>query len=380
MNRTLVILLLGSISLNIFSQSLSQKYNVYRDRFHKEFLIKTDNPREKANFIPIEFIADNGQIKIADETWYLGFYIGVLATEYKIKQINKDTKGAKETLLELSNILITIDRLDSVAETYFGKPASINGFFVREDYSKNPPAMSQDQVWSLYYGFRLVKKYVDDQKILKHTKEITNRILQSINPVVKEKGTKQKRKWCIVNPNLEMVQKPEDLLVTKRPFYKTASIITDTNINLKGVNNVFSSMIESVGRWKFYHRTLFRKGTHRYNTYGVVNLTVLSSPQKALKYSIKIEKIVNKYFPKGAFAHFPLTSALLYYGELPYNKEYYQEILDSAPMEGPNFKANTPWNTLSLIACPWQNDSKGRFNGLDYMLLHNLTELYFYKK
>ena len=114
-----------------------------------------------------------------------------------------------------------------------------------------------------------------------------------------------------------------------------------------------------------------------YNTYGVTNLTVLSMPDKALKYSLKNEKTITKYFPNGSFAHFPLTAALLYGGEIPHNKEYYSNILDSAPMEGPNFEAESPWNTLSLIACPWQDRSNGRFNGLDYLLLHNLVELYF---
>jgi len=49
-------------------------------------------------------------------------------------------------------------------------------------------------------------------------------------------------------------------------------------------------------------------------------------------------------------------------------------------MEGPNFKAAPPWNTLSIIACPWQDGANGNFNGLDYLLLHNLVEIYFSKE
>ena len=374
--KTIILIL---ISFSIFGQSFSKKYITYRSRFREEFLSKTNNPREKGNFIPIENITTVGQPKYADETWYLGFYLGVLATEYKLRQRDNDKKGLEETINEIDNILITIDRLDSVAETFWGKKAEINGFFIREDVTKIHNPMSQDQVWSLFYGFRLIKKFVDNDKIIQHTQAITKRILVALNPVVKERKRKNKRAWCIVNPNIEIVQKKVELSVTKFAFSKTASFIVDSNLFYKGSRNLWTRFLFSASRARIYHNLLMKKRTHMYNTYGVTNLTVLASPKKALKYSIKIEKTVNKYFPKGAFAHFPLTAAILYYGEVPHERNYYQEILDSAPMEGPNYKATPPWNTLSLIACPWQSNSNGSFNGLDYLLLHNLVEIYYGK-
>jgi len=329
MKKQLLIFLLLLLNIGVFAQSFSKKYTTYRSRFREEFLTKIDNPREKGNFIPVENITTVGQPIYADETWYLGFYLGVLATEYKLRKKDNDPKGVKETANEIENILITIDRLDSVAETYWGKSAKLNGFFIREDVTKKHNPMSQDQVWSLYYGFRLIKKFVDDEAIINHTQEITKRILYGIYPVVKEKKNKNKRKWCIVDPNKEIVQKKVELSVTKYAFAQTASFIVDSNLFLKGSRNLWTRFLFSASRARLYHNLLMKKRTHMYNTYGVTNLTVLAHPKKALKYSLKIEKTVTKYFPKGSFAHLPLTAALLYYGEVPHDRAYYQEILDS---------------------------------------------------
>ena len=196
------------VSISIFGQSFSKKYITYRSRFREDFLTKIDNPHEKGNFVPIENITTSGQLIFADETWYLGLYLAVLASEYKLHKFDNNIKGANESLTEINNILITIDRLDSVAETYWGKPSKLNGFFIREDYTKRHEPMSQDQVWNLFYGFRMIKLFVDDSLTVNRTKEITTRILYGIYPIVKEKRNgKVKRKWCIVNPNKEIVQK-----------------------------------------------------------------------------------------------------------------------------------------------------------------------------
>ncbi len=380
MIKQAIILLLLVTGGSILGQSFSKKYITYRSRFREDFLTKIDNPREKGNFIPIENITTIEQPIYADETWYLGFYLGVLATEYKIRQLNNNKIEAKETINEINNILTTIDRLDSVAETFWGKPPKLNGFFIREDVTKIHNPMSQDQVWSLYYGFRLVKEFVDDTIIVQHTKEITKRILYALYPIVKEKKYKNKRRWSIVSPDKKLVQKNVEISVSKYAFAQIASFIVDSNLFPKGSENAWARFLFSASRARLYHNLIMKKHTHLYNSYGVTNLTLLAIPKKALKYSLKSEAKLTKYFPKGAFAHFPLTASLLYGGKVPHNKEFYYKILDSAPMEGPNFKAISPWNTLSLIACPWQDKSNGRFNGLDYLLLHNLVELYFYKQ
>ena len=368
------------ITVSVFGQSFSKKYLTYRNRFREDFLSKTENPRTKANYIPIEYLTDKEQPIYVDETWHIGFYLGVLATEYKLRQLDNDTKGAKETAYEIENILVTIDRLDSVAETYWGKPAEINGFYIRSDVRKKHTPMSQDQTWSLFYGFRLIKTFVDDSLVVKHTQDITKRILYALYPVVKEKKRKDKRKWSIITPDKKVYQKNVEISVSKYAFAKIASFIVDSNLFPKGSNNIWSRFLFSASRAGIYHKFIMRKHTHMYNTYGVTDLTVLSMPKKALKYSLKNEKIATKYFPNGAFAHLPLTASLLYGGKVPHSKEYYQKVLDSAPMEGPNDKAAPPWNTLNIIACPWQNSAKGRFNGLDYLLLHNLVELYYKDK
>jgi hypothetical protein len=66
-----------------------------------------------------------------DATLYLGWYIGVLATEYHMLKTN--SQQTNSILEELWFAILAVERLDSVAELYWNKPASVNGFLIRDD-------------------------------------------------------------------------------------------------------------------------------------------------------------------------------------------------------------------------------------------------------
>jgi hypothetical protein len=115
----------------------------YRDRLKKTFMkIGAD----KGESLPMEwfdFDADcrgvsptnKGVIHWADGMTYLGDYLGVLATEYRLlKNSNQDVTG---TLSELYYALNAINRVDGKGERYLSQndllPVNMNGFFIRDD-------------------------------------------------------------------------------------------------------------------------------------------------------------------------------------------------------------------------------------------------------
>ena len=131
-------------------------------------------------------------IKWSDGTVQLGWYLGVLASEYHLLSRSTsypgydsgDTTATTRTLDELYAALKAAERVDQIAETAFPLCLSIpwlNGFFIRDDvpsgYHQFFPGMSsvqsdfldintynkemsQDQAYHLMLGFALVKHLV----------------------------------------------------------------------------------------------------------------------------------------------------------------------------------------------------------------------------
>lgn len=76
--------------------------------------------------------AVNSKLKIGDGTGTLGYYIGVLATEYKLLQANNQNTDIVKH--ELFCALNAINRLDYKAEGLWQNGAeNLNGFFIRDD-------------------------------------------------------------------------------------------------------------------------------------------------------------------------------------------------------------------------------------------------------
>jgi hypothetical protein len=166
-----------------------EKYWKYRQRLTTEFLVKGEGqgmsmPAEQRNEV-------DSFVKWGDNTIWLGWYIGVLATELHLlsdpayQGYHPDAAAKVDsTVEELYYAIHGLQRLDSFAEVSFPSPcvdtAGIyNGFFVRDDvpatfynnfqgmttaYSDYQDGyaneMSQDQVYHVLLGLALVKKLV----------------------------------------------------------------------------------------------------------------------------------------------------------------------------------------------------------------------------
>ena len=205
--RLLIVTLIISTCFSAFSQSTTwndyNKYWYYRYRLVTEFLVRgeetpfncTQGPGSGYS-MPAAYIYNenkNRDIGWADGTVDLGWYIGVLATEYKLLTLNG--QPTEQTRQELYYAMKAYERLDRKAEKIFypfnaNADCSLNGFFVRDDVSEefilgqtaltsrflvdpNDPFTynsdyigqngdyaypSQDQIASLLMAFALVKK------------------------------------------------------------------------------------------------------------------------------------------------------------------------------------------------------------------------------
>ena len=120
------------------------KYWNYRDRLLQKFVVSqpaslnlpgTNLPANGYN--PINTGWNPNKLSFGDATVDLGYYIGILATEYYLlKNNNLNTSQVEE---ELYRAIYTAYRLDRYAERHFGYDEADNtlnlnnGFFMRDD-------------------------------------------------------------------------------------------------------------------------------------------------------------------------------------------------------------------------------------------------------
>ena len=128
--------------ISLSGQSLRdnlQKYWYYRNRL-ANFVKVSSNYNEAGTNYPATEIHTlpqytEDQIYFDDGNSVMNHYISVLATEYRLlKNYNQDYT---QTAQQLYYALMSINRLDATAESYYGGTANnLNGFFVRNDETK----------------------------------------------------------------------------------------------------------------------------------------------------------------------------------------------------------------------------------------------------
>lgn len=125
------------------AQNISQyaeRYRYYRERFNNYFVSVGPNPgqslpaHKRSEEVCAHEINDKRLMLSFDDTPnHLGFYIGMLATEYRLyKDEGKDVSGI---IKELYYALYAINRLDQT-EAGIGNTA-LDGFYIREDVPAN---------------------------------------------------------------------------------------------------------------------------------------------------------------------------------------------------------------------------------------------------
>jgi len=136
----LSILLISIFSLQAISQNnfnvsmaseLHEKYWFYRERL-KYFIIPGEGPGKSVVFGSRNHW-EGLEITLADQTIKLGWYISVLATEYK--QLGSQSLETDQTLTELYYAIKAFERLDlcEAYDPWFKDESKKDGFFMRSD-------------------------------------------------------------------------------------------------------------------------------------------------------------------------------------------------------------------------------------------------------
>lgn len=223
MRLLLAALLFSATASAATTSENAAKYQALRSRLSTDFIVVGDAPgmSQPAD----ERIEPQGIIRWSDSTIGLGWYIGALATEHHILSHPEQFPGAPGTLAttadELYYALRAMERLDLVADASFPPPCTqepkLNGFFLRDDvpagfFSNFPPMtamtsdfidpeltnkeMSQDQVYHVLLGLALVKALVPKQTFVK---------ARDLNAWAAEQGKRiiehvSSHNWVIKNP------------------------------------------------------------------------------------------------------------------------------------------------------------------------------------
>lgn len=188
--QSLTLLLLLSISLPVLAQTSAEnfeKYTALRERLRRDYVAPGTGPGDG---IPASDRRPSiARIRWGDATIRLGWDIGVWATELALLDRQEDFPGLSlersSTERYLYEALHALERLDNIADASFPAPCTsepvLNGFFIRDDIPadfherfegmdavasdfldfETQKEMSQDQVYHLMIGLALVRRYVD---------------------------------------------------------------------------------------------------------------------------------------------------------------------------------------------------------------------------
>lgn len=494
LKRGLLALLLGVpfLAHAQTDQDLNDKYWAYRDRFKNNFTVIGS---DQGMSIPIctrrvnwahSMDQQNSAIYYSDATIYLGHYIQVLATEYKL--LANAGQPTQSTLNELYYALRVIGRIDDPAEAYLYPlhnmegSSTTNGLMMRDDvptffselhfndeYSAvfnadahfttvhsdyaelivwndqgtagqhrlmNPNnVQSLDQLLDIFTALYLTWKLVPDVVIqptsedapmqlhsyLKNTvarfysrlEEDNYFILEEDNDDHVSRGANcQPEAPMFHDITLEMVggadeyidfleafygishEDAEDMAVDDgiRVFGNLIPISHETiegfwaisnNTNVPISNDGFCFEIPAFGNngpWCFFEEPLNEDNIH----------IMLQAATLAQLWSFDYIK-QNAMLPENAFYWYPMLYSVLHANAQPLSMDqnFYRNFLASAPCLGPwadpndmSSQAANGWASQSLLFHPdnaelGPNDPsfRGEYNGLDYMLYHNLYSL-----
>ncbi|MFH1321026.1 MAG: T9SS type A sorting domain-containing protein [Bacteroidota bacterium] len=346
-----------------------KKYWYYRLRLKNDFLKVGPNPGES---IPAETRHSSGQyfekIRWGDATMYLGWYIGVLATEYRLLKYNNENEAHfNQDLTDVKNV-----------------------YGVTSDYSTETPAdpetaeMSHDQIYPLLMGFVLVKRFVDNG-VTYNGVALRQKAIDMAGNIIEylEAGN-----WVIKNAVTgENVDRGWNGAVLRSYGLAEAG----KKITGEGYQNALS-------HWNYYIWQLAQTfvNTISYNNYHKAILAAIGDSWR-VKPDGTIPKFVCLLCPNSTYQGLANSTAwadwdpfYLTLWALLNNKNWTlpspQSHLDSAPCEGPyvyvDDKAGDSWASRNryMGAPDVQIDghgsgNEGDHNGLDYMLMHNLSFL-----
>jgi len=395
------------------AQNLEQnldKYWQYRHKLVTQYMLIGD---EQGYSLPASYINPGlERMKWTDNTIWLGWYIGTLATEYHLLHNPRydgfhdgdSTQRRADNLNELYFALKALIRLDETAETSFtwnancGIPNARNGFFIRDDvptnYTDSFPGyqfvdadyveinfaneMSQDQAYHVLLGLSLVKRFVPDTVVVNgfnlHQEAIDQALL--IGAWIHQDN------WLIKNPACgnKDVDRGHDASLLARGLSRALLYLSDGTVD-------YGNDVSTIGDFAWtnlatpsplvtsdnLHMTMALASIGEgWGAPTLDNLVALSDTNKWFAYpllyiALRDTNSVSNYAQHKPLIHFWADSML---NEAPFDGPLSTYPNQNGHGYGVNNRFIRP--RVNHYAGINPNEEGHQWNGLDYMLLHNL--------
>ncbi len=370
--------------------AFSPTYEAIRQRFFADFFYNGHVAEQ----------IEGSSIKFGDQTIYMGQALIWLATEAHLRQ--RLTQDTADTLGVIEQILAAIDQLDLDAERLFGHPPALDGFIARDnitgvgdprlggrfqevqsDWQKaEDAAPSGDQVFGLLYGLWFVVRFVDDGALVARARELSDRIFVHVKDA----------KFVLRLPNGNEVKRGGDLRwlssllhglnygITRRDWFDACHIeIFGQKLTLTPVAAFWDG---AGGRATQILRSdvdIPGLGKQSINSFAAHILLMAIAPSNVWS---------KQEFEQAALAvnhHFAVLTYGLAHQIKPDSFGYHDiaAILNKCPADGPRsdlpvetgWQQDNRWIRCSNIDEP--GDGHKLYNGIDFMMLHNLAVLVF---
>ncbi len=352
-----------------------------------------------------------GSIQFSDASQDLGFYIGVLAAEYEVNRLKE--RPQEDLIEELWLALEAFDRLDREAEQWYDEPPKLDGFFLRDDvpvdFNQDPNTgeyiyphpdeeqpgyqclssawscgandvddgtfCSQDQMIYVILGLSLVDKFVPEDVVYNGD----TLVVMARHDVHRMVSHLRNNNWTIRAP--DGTTPPDQYGGSARTFSYQFAAVADTLTNNRYFAPTYqNNYSESAGATFWFLADEFF-GTQQ--TINKAMILVLAS----ITHTWDADKIAERAF-EAEMEVFALMQSVLYQEVLgeSIGTDVIEGLILDAPFRGPcdNFRdcdQSLGWSASNRWIHPNQrfgNPDVGRayFNGLDFMLLYNLYEIY----
>lgn len=356
-----------------------------------------------------------GLLHWVDATVFLGYYIALLATEYRNLKYSNASTQLEVTKYELYCALKAVERLDGAAEVALGLEPAIDGFFIRDDvpsafyegekermkrrFSKvdgtdfdcvkssyacgdnqtdDGSFISQDQVLALLFGFSFVYELMEDVVMPESDTTYSDYAALLTHRIVNYLADS---KWRIRGPKGEKVSNRwgGDVRGFNNAIAKTANRMCGGKYRKnyhRGSSRVLGWAINGTMNWGFG----LQAGRNKSMILESVICSGKWNSRKMAKRSKKSDKVMY------ALAYSIVHNKALH---KKIKRKEIEDLLNTAPIDGPcfgtpNCEAPNGWKSSDRW---WHSDHKNgnpygahfEYSGIDYMLLYNLYHA-LYKK
>ncbi|MBL7717169.1 MAG: hypothetical protein JNL01_17020 [Bdellovibrionales bacterium] len=394
-----------------------KKYWNYRKRLFEKFIHLKGGPADAL----LAGHRDGGNIVYSDGTVDLGWYLAVLGSELELlKSLGKPTANC---LFEISRVLDAQDRLTEVGNRLEGKPGSATGYFARDDADRSVIGkipgvthvesdflssaeyptdwgylnhMSQDQAVNLLLGYRVLAHTLEtsDQHLGKNLRmQMETQVSRILKHMYGQKD------WIIRFPGTQGKGSKVRRGPNAAAFSKALVGIGKRILGESQWDETMKPVKPALISYPAFEFLKIRGIPYPWWTQAMI--LILGTTGDAWGKSAK--KVLSEFSLKLGFPLYPLLHAHLNSQKMKLrggilNRKDYQlsqdellALLVSAPFDGPNGADKTTWcnnqrfyKERRLWTCPVQwEDGDYRFTettefpGTDYMLFHNLYQLYY---